>query len=445
MIEVKSLKSQLWLSLLGLLTVVGLTTALFSYWYTRAEMEGFLDQQLRQFAVNLDHAEQTPVATGSDAAPHDPEDDFNVQVWDAAGNPLRPAPPESDVPRQTGTGFADTESKGRRWRTYSVVKDRQTVQVSQQIVVRQELAQDAALRALIPIGVMVPLTWLLLGFVINRVLGGLDGLVYRLSHPAPDGEAQIPASEVPVEIRPMVVAMNDLLSRLQQSLLSQKRFVADAAHELRTPLAALQLQIANLRCGRINGQSEDRLEDLERGIRRAAHLVGQLLKVARYQADETKSDVGPINLDELVKECVANVLPIADHHSQDIGIVRSDAVKVLGERTDIAVLVTNLLENAVRYTPNGGAVDIMITAQGNQALLEIADSGPGIPQEKLARVFEPFYRAAAPQHEGSGLGLAIVARIAERYGLEIELANRADAQGLIARVLFPCHEMVIPS
>ena len=272
MTEAKSLKSQLWLSLLGLLTVVGLTTALFSYWYTRAEMEGFLDQQLRQFAVNLDHAGRTPVVTINDAAPHDPEDDFNVQVWDAAGNPLRPTSAESDVPRQTGTGFADTESKGGHSRTYSVVTDRQTVQVSQQTVVRQELAQDAALRALIPIGVMVPLTWLLLGFVINRVLGGLDNLVYRLSHPAPGGNTQIPASEVPVEIRPMVMAMNDLLSRLQQSLISQKRFVADAAHELRTPLAALQLQVANLQRGRIGDQSEDRIEDLERGIRRAAHL-----------------------------------------------------------------------------------------------------------------------------------------------------------------------------
>ena len=388
---------------------------------------------------------RTPVVTINDAAPHDPEDDFNVQVWDAAGNPLRPTSAESDVPRQTGTGFADTESKGGHSRTYSVVTDRQTVQVSQQTVVRQELAQDAALRALIPIGVMVPLTWLLLGFVINRVLGGLDNLVYRLSHPAPGGNTQIPASEVPVEIRPMVMAMNDLLSRLQQSLISQKRFVADAAHELRTPLAALQLQVANLQRGRIGDQSEDRIEDLERGIRRAAHLVGQLLKVARHQADEIKPDVGPINLNEIVKECVAQVLPLADHHSQDIGLVRSDAVMVLGERSDISVLITNLLENAVRYTPSGGAIDIMIAAQENQSLLEIADSGPGIPQEQLARVFEPFYRAAAPQHEGSGLGLAIVARIAERYGLKVELANRADAQGLVARVLFPRHEMVVSS
>ncbi len=439
-----SLRSQLWLSLFGLLTVVGLATAGFSYWYTRSEMEDFLDQQLRQFAINLDHVASSPEPAGNDASPHDAEDDFKVQVWDAAGKPLRPVTPDTDVPRQSQTGFADTEANAIRWRTYAVVTARQTVQVSQQAVVRQELAQDSALRSLIPVGITVPLSWLLLGIVINRVLGGLDGLVTRLARPGPMAFGQIPASDVPLEIRPMAAAMNDLLNRLQLALTLQRRFVADAAHELRTPLTALQLQVANLR--RVApAENEDRIADLERGIKRASSLVGQLLQVARHQSDETKTILQPIDLVELVTSSIANIVPIADHHGLDIGLLRADPATVAGEPADLGVLIANLLENAVRYSTSGGAIDVAIIDRPEGIVLTITDSGPGIAADLLERVFEPFFRAASTKNEGSGLGLAIVARIADRYGFKVDLTNRTDASGLVARVTFPRHETVTPS
>ncbi len=440
-----SLKSQLRLWLLGLLTVVGLMTAATSYWYTRAEMEGFLDHQLRQFAVNLGPAGQAPSPIAEDTVPHDIEDDLNVQVWDSSGMPLRPSIPDNDVPRQTTTGFADTQTATISWRTYAVVSPKQTVQVSQQTSVRQELAQDAALRALIPIGIIIPLAWLLLGVVISRVLGGLDSVVDLLAHQTPGQPAQIPASEVPAEIRPMVRAMNDLLHRLQQALAAQKRFMADAAHELRTPITALQLQITNLQHGENAGSSALRMKELDRGIRRASSLINQLLKVARYQSEDVKKDLAPVDLVILVKTIIGDVLPIADHRGQDLGLARADAVTVLGESDDLRVLIGNLVENAVRYTPDGGTVDVTITSIGGMPVVEIKDTGPGIAPDMLERVFEPFFRAAAPGVEGSGLGLSIAARITERYGIKVELVNRSDQSGIIARLIFPRPNMVTTS
>ena len=431
-----SVKSQLRLWVLGLLIVVGFMTAATSFWYTRAEMEGFLDHQLRQFAVNLGPAGQTPSPITDDSVPHDVEDDLNVQVWDSVGTALRLSIHENDIPRQTVTGFTNIKVQSVGWRTYTVVTVKQTVQVSQQLAVRQELEQDAALRALIPIGIIIPLAWLLLGVVINRVLGGLDRVVVRLAQQTPGNPAQIPDSDVPAEIRPMVRAMNDLLQRLQQTLAAQKRFMADAAHELRTPITALQLQITNLRQGDGAASAPNRLDDLDRGIRRASSLINQLLKVARYQLEDTKKDLRSVDLVDLVKTVIGDVLPIADHRGQDLGLVRADAVLVLGEADDLRVLIGNLVENAVRHTPEGGIIDIAIKSEGGLATIEIKDTGPGISAEKIERVFEPFFRAAAPTVEGSGLGLSIAARIAERYGIKVDLVNRTDRSGLIARIIF---------
>ncbi len=440
-----SLKSQLRLWVLGLLTVVGLMTAATSYWYTRDEMESFLDHQLRQFAVNLGPAGQGASTITDDPVPHDIEDDLNVQVWDGAGNALRSSVPENDIARQPVTGFADTKTQSVGWRTYTVVTAKQTVQVSQQLAVRQELEQDAALRALIPIGIIIPLAWLLLGVVINRVLGSLDSVVVRLAQQTPGKPAQIPASEVPAEIRPMVRAMNDLLQRLQQALVAQKQFMADAAHELRTPITALQLQIANLHHGESAGSSDTRMKDLDSGIRRASSLINQLLKVARYQSDDIKKDLKPVDLVVLVKTIIGEVVPIADHRGLDLGLVRADAAIVLGDPEDLRVMVGNFVENAIRYTPDGGIIDVAITTAEGSPVIEIKDTGPGIAPEKLERVFEPFYRAAAPGVEGSGLGLSIASRIAERYGIKIELMNRSDRSGIVARIIFARTDSANPS
>jgi two-component system, OmpR family, sensor kinase len=186
MMRPKSLKAQLWLWLLGLLTVVGLAAAAISYVYTRAEMEAFLDHQLRQVAVNILHADPTLSPSNDTAPPHDVEDDLYVQVWDRNGVRLRTTTPDYDIPRQSVAGLSDTHSAIIDWRTFTVMTDGRVVQVSQQVAVRQELAQDAALRILIPIGIVIPLAWLLLGFVTNRVLGGLEGLVHRLATQMPD-------------------------------------------------------------------------------------------------------------------------------------------------------------------------------------------------------------------------------------------------------------------
>ena len=445
MMRPKSLKSQLWLWLLGLLTVVGGAAALISYSYTRVEMNAFLDHQLRQVAVNIEHAGPTTLPAADAVPPHDTEDDLFVQVWDRTGVRLRASVPDHEIPRQLATGLSDTHSEDIEWRTYTVITDNRTVQVSQQVAVRQELAQDAALRILIPIGIVIPLAWLLLGFVTNRVLGGLEGLVYRLAHQQPGDAAAVVIADVPSEVAPMVAAMNDLFARQQQTLAAQKRFVADAAHELRTPLSALQLQVANLRQTDGGGPASERIEELDRGIKRASSLTQQLLKLARYQADDVATVFRIVDLSAEVKTVIADLLPIADHRSQDVGLVHADMVHIQGDPADVRILVGTLLENAIRHSPDGGAIDIAVRRDGLDALLNIVDAGPGIAEAQLPLVFEPFYRAAATSVEGSGLGLSIAARIAERHGAAITLINRTDRSGLCAQVRFPSHTMVTTS
>jgi signal transduction histidine kinase len=443
MIWARSLKAQLWLGLLALLTVVGVAAALMSYVYTLAETETFLDNQLRQVAVNIEHAGPATAPAPDAAPPHDAEDDLNVQIWNRDGKPLRTTSAGHDIARQLHGGLADTHTDKIDWRTFTAITDTQTIQVSQQASVRQELAQDAALRILIPLGIVMPLAWLLLGFLINRVLGGLENHVYKLAHAKPGEPAKI--ADVPAELVPMVVAMNDVFTRQQQSLAVQKRFVADAAHELRTPLTALQLQVANLRQAGAGGPAQERIEELDRGIRRASSMAQQLLKLARFQSEDAAKQVIAVDLATEVRTVVADLLPIADHRCQDIGLVSADAVSIKGDPADLRILVGTLLENAIRHTPSGGTIDISVRQNNDGAWLEVADTGPGIPEGQLHRVFEPFYRAAAPSVEGSGLGLSIASRIAERHGAHIELVNRTDRQGLCARVRFPRHEMVTAS
>ena len=436
-----SLRTQLWVWLLALLTVVGLAVAASSFWIVQDEANGFFDHQLRQIALNVGEGLPSAV-TAADTSPHDPEDDFAIQIWDASGVTNRQLTTSAPVPRGSTTGFSDFKSPVGDWRTYTLMGPARTVQVSQQRVVRDELANEAVWRSLLPIAVTIPLSWLLLSFVINIVLSHLDALAKSLAGRKANDTSPIPISGLPSEVTPLVVAMNELLGRLQDTLATQKRFVSDAAHELRTPLAALQLQIGNLRKVAVGDDAGSRFDDLERGVRRAAQLARQLLRLARYTEDEIKSQAVPVDLTELARVAIADLLPLADHRHQDLGLVRSDPAVVLGDPDDLRILFVNLLENACRYSPDGASIDVAVSADAGGATLEIRDPGPGIEADQLNLVFQPFHRAANANSEGSGLGLSIVARIAERHGASVALTNQTGRSGLVACVTFARHTMV---
>jgi signal transduction histidine kinase len=229
--------------------------------------------------------------------------------------------------------------------------------------------------------------------------------------------------------------MNGLILRVRETIDSQRHFMLDAAHELRTPLAALQLQIENLSQSKSQDDLDARIDELKSGIQRASHLVGQLLHMARYGA-EKKTIRDGFDLGKLVKSCIADFIPVAEKRKIDLGMIHDEAASIWANADDLRVLFNNLLDNAIRYTPEGGRIDVSVVVEGQKARVEIMDNGPGIPDPLLSRVFDRFFRVGGHETEGSGIGLAIVHAIATHESAEIRLSNRQDRSGLIAAVSF---------
>ncbi|HUW37254.1 MAG TPA: ATP-binding protein [Rhodocyclaceae bacterium] len=432
-----SLKQQLIFWLIGLLTAVGALAGGISYHFALQEANRLLDHQLLQIARSVDEGSQLPAmqARFSKESKEDKERDFVIQVWVENG-PARSSRPGFDLPRMAVSGFSDLSSSKSRWRVYTLIHPQRTVQVSQGEAVRREIASRSAMRVLFPVAVLIPLSWLLVGVVVSRLLRPLASVTEAAIHRDVASRTPLPVENVPEEAVPLIRAINDLIARLGTALELQRQFLADAAHELRTPLAALQLQIENLSLNRSPEDLGVRIEEMRRGSLRASHLVSQLLKVARYEAQDKPVVRRELELDTLVKACIADFIPLADHRGIDFGMIRDETAIIMGNPEDLRILIGNLIDNAIRYTPEGGKVDVSVDVSGPEVVVEILDTGPGIPPFLLPRVFDRFFRAAGQDNEGSGIGLAIVKAIAQRESVEVLLANRRDGHGLSARILF---------
>lgn len=432
----KSLKKQLIFWLVSLLTLVGVLAGSVSFYFALEEANGLLDHQLQQIARSVDEGSQLPAmqARFSKENTEERKRDFVIQVW-VEKEPVRSSRPQFDIARTAASGFSDIMWHGDKWRVYTMVHAHRTVQVSQADAVRMDIAVHTAMRVLLPLIVLIPLSGLMIGIVVTHLLRPLQTVTNAAISRDIASPTPLPVCNVPEEISPLIQAINDLIARLGQALELQRQFLSDAAHELRTPLAALQLQIENLSQSQSQADMAMRIEEMRRGSQRASHLVSQLLKIARYEAQSTPLVRTPIHLNSLVKTCIADFIPFADHRGIDLGMVQDDAVNIIGNPEDIRILIGNLLDNALRYTPNGGKVDVAVRLLDSQGLIEINDSGPGIPQALLPRVFDRFFRVAGQEIAGSGIGLAIVNTIALRESIKVTLSNRATV-GLNARVLF---------
>ena len=436
----KSLRNTALMWMTVLLTGVGALAVMISYQLAQNEAAGFLDSQLRQIALN---AGQGLAADAAPPADHDPEDEFAIQIWDAAGKKIRSSSSGIEIPLQEGPGFATISAGGEEWRVYTLGDSRRTVQVAQRMVVRQELAESAAIAAAAPILIVIPLTWLVIGWSLGGVMGRLAQLAQAIADRGADSKESLSVEGVPREVRPLVDAMNVLIGRLQIALDQQRRFVSDAAHELRTPLTALQLQIENLQNEASVGQSEQVASELSTGIRRTSVLLEQLLRMARFEAPVGLEHWARISLSDLITECMADQIAIASSKEIDLGFVARDPAEVAGAPGELKIFFGNLLNNAVRYTPCGGTIDVSVRFADGNAVVEFVDSGCGVAESDLPRLFDRFFRAAPAEIDGSGLGLAIVEAIARRHGWVVTVENRTDRSGLIARVTAP--GFLIPS
>jgi signal transduction histidine kinase len=251
--------------------------------------------------------------------------------------------------------------------------------------------------------------------------------------------APLAAGNVPEELVPLAESLNALLARLDEALSAQRRFTADAAHELRTPLAALKLQVGLAKRAQDESQRASALTELEAGVDRAAHLVEQLLTMARLEPESPDRRHERVDLAALARDAIVARASLAEDKRIDLGLTGAAGAPVRGDPAMLAMLIGNLLDNALRYTPAGGRIDVAIEASPDETRLSVIDNGPGIAPADRQRVFERFYRGGAQGGEatGSGLGLSIVRRIANAHGATVTLGEGPDGRGLAVDVRFP--------
>ncbi len=418
-----------------LLTAIGLVGAFAAYVSARHEASEFLDLQQQQIARYVGDLSFVAPRT-AELPPHDPEDDYVVEVVYPGGAPMRTSNPRVSIPDSPETGFSEFTDAFGTWRVFSLVTPERTVQVAQQTAVRRELAAEASFRAALPLLVAIPLSWLLLEILATRIFGRLVRVADGIAGRNAADTTPIPVEQVPSEVLPVVGAMNGLLERLRSEMLRQRSFLSDAAHELRTPLTALTLQIGNLRGATSDPAVAERLEDLQAGAQRAAALTNQLLRIARYDAADGPAAVELVRLDDLVTDVVAGLIPLADSRSVDLGIAGRSPVTVPGCAADFRALLEILVDNAVRYTQPGGRVDVgMVGSPGSPAVV-VSDTGPGVLEDILPRLPERFFRGPDAAVEGTGLGLAIARSIADRHEVALSLANRVGEPGFVATLTF---------
>ncbi|MFZ2294116.1 MAG: ATP-binding protein, partial [Polaromonas sp.] len=406
------------------------------------QADAMFDDHLQQMARSL----RGGVPLGIPQAEDDDGTGFDlyVQIWGQDGTQIFRST-RSALPPRAVLGFSDVEAHGNRYRVYTLQTPLQTVQIAQNLSARTARARALALKAVLPFALLTPLLMLAVWWIINRSLAPIERARRQVADRAADDFSPLAEDGLPDEVRPLVNEINLLFGRVRSAFDAQKNFVADAAHELRSPLTALKLQAQALRRHDEDpGAREAGIARLNQGIDRAIRLVEQLLLLAREEAGtgQASASAGRVDLQTVEKLAVADVLPQARHKHIDLGHAERQAalasVEVDGQTEALRILLRNLLDNAVKYTPPDGQVDVSLHLENGQPVLTVEDSGPGIAAEDRARVFDRFFRASDVATEtGSGLGLAIVKVIADRHGATLALSRSERLGGLKVEVHFP--------
>lgn len=435
--SMSSLRKQLVVWLLPLYAVAAIVACTVTYYMYGSMVSFFMDNQLRLFADS--HAASSgsvPVLKPLTAHNVVDKGDMMVQVWDRNHRLVTSSFPDLALERQTRQGFSDITIGDSRWRVYTMQSPDRTVQSAQSLEFRRHLVKSQALQAGLPVLLMIPLSGIFLWFGMRPAVRRLELISQAAAKQDEHRLSELPAEHAPSEIRPLVLAVNTLLARLRNAFAAQRRFVQDAAHELRTPITAMSLQLENLKARMPDAAAAGHLTQLEAGLARTKRLVEQLLRLARQESPRPADPPVAIQLDGLLKSSIADFMPLADRRSIDLGYAADIDATVHANEDELCSLVHNLLDNALRYTPPGGIVDVTLHRDTGVVTVEIADSGTGIPPELLPRVFDRFFRIEGVETEGSGLGLAIASNAAERNRIGLELSNRVDGSGLIARLRF---------
>jgi signal transduction histidine kinase len=436
----RSIRSNLVLWTVGALAVGVVVVLTVTYVLTRNQLGKLFDEELKQVALAVHLREDWQDRRLRIARPGF---FLTVRAYDKQGRiyfetalPSFPA----DLAQTFDEGLDHIGTAEGTWRVYTHVTDEGVVQVGQPTESRDALARDLSMRVLMPMLLLIPLLVALIAWLLGR---GLEPL-RETSRSVSDRDASrldpLPTANVPLELRPLIEQINALLGRLDASLGAQRRFLADAAHELRSPVAALSLQVQLAARAHSDAARHAALAELARGTERARRLVQQLLDYARLEPGVPSAPLAPLDLAPLVREVVGSLAPRAEELAVDLGADAPQPVPIQGCDPELRSLIENLVDNALRYASPGGSITVAARGAGAQAELSVTDTGPGIPAAERERVFERFHRVPGDATPGTGLGLSIVRKIVERHHGTIELGEAqpgATPPGLAVRIRIP--------
>lgn len=440
-----SIRKALLKSLVTALAFCTLAVGIATYIGAKDEVNELFDNQLRQMAFTLQKQEDDmdgmrPVSEGKPLTNRrnyvKGEKEYLIQIWDGNAQLLYSSHPAIDFPAQKKRGISTIEFQDAEWRVFCLPREQDVVQVSQPLQGRETIIGEIALHMLFPALLQFPILFFFGWMAVRRSLSPLKAVSSEIGMRSAAVMAPVDIAQVPEEIQPLGQALNDLLARLDAALRLQRQFTADAAHELRTPLAAIQLQLELLIRAKTDLERTDAMQRLTQGVKRATHLAQQLLVFARVEPRE-KVQMADLRLDNILRETIGLFSPAAHAKGIDLGLGRCAAITVRGDAEKIQILINNLVDNALRYTQAGGQVTGEVFMENGAPVLAVSDNGPGIALHERERVFDRFYRVTGTQTEGTGLGLAIVRRIAEQHGATAAIGTGPDGKGLTVSVRFP--------
>ncbi len=384
--------------------------------------------------------DEEPDPRGQALVGHKYETRLVFQLWEGAGERLLMRSSNAPVVALApfAAGYAEIELDGERFVVFTLQHEGLWLQVAHDDYMRDELAGEIALATVLPNAVGIPVMALLIWLLLGRGLRPLSALRSAIARRSGGNLSPVHVSPSSVELEPMVDELNDLLARLGESFERERRFTADAAHELRTPLAVLRIHAENALAAGADDERRTALEMLLRGVDRAARLVEQMLTLARIEPEAAPRTFMPLRLDALVREELAALAPVAARRGQEFDFSPAGACMVRGDRALLGILVRNLVDNALRYSPPDSLVHLALRAGARgEVELAVEDEGPGVPAELAERVFERFYRAESGRGDGAGLGLAIVRRIVDLHGGTVEARSRSAGRRGVFIVRLP--------
>lgn len=434
-----SLRGRLLFLLFGAVVLTACAQAYVAYRASLDETNEIFDYQMEQMALSL----RAGLPTGgfpSNGFGDDKDETFEfiVQVSTTDGQNIFQSTPGSTLPKHATLGLSTFDARGTSYKLFTLLSGAQLIQVAQDRAARRNLARKLALTAVSPIFVMVPLLIFFVWVVVSASLAPVERVRVQVALRQANELREVSEDGLPDEIFPLVHELNLLFNRVRDAFEAQKHFIEDAAHELRSPLSALKLQVEGLRRATDVSTREVALHRLSAGVDRGTRLVEQLLMLARQQAAPVNASLKrPVRLAMLTQSILADLWEFANARQIDMGLIDAHDSVILGHQDALDILIRNLLDNAIKYTPFGGTVNVAVQVVNATTQLIVEDSGPGIPATDLERVFDRFYRASGTQSGGSGLGLAIVKTISDLHSATLSMGQSKLLGGLKVTIAFP--------